>query len=77
MGKLRYFDVTFNNPQGVFQAGESVHGNVVVDFADSIKLRSKCSVGIVVVAGSLVLSNFAPIVPLCLPYTHLFNPILY
>ena len=41
MGKLRYFDVTFNNPQGVFQAGESVHGNVVVDFADSIKLRSE------------------------------------
>ena len=40
MGKLRAFEIAFANPQGVFQAGESVHGDLIVDFAEPVKIRS-------------------------------------
>ena len=42
MVKLRTLDIVYGNSQGVYQAGDLVHGHVVLECSEQLKLRSKC-----------------------------------
>ncbi|KAL3865646.1 hypothetical protein ACJMK2_043012 [Sinanodonta woodiana] len=39
MGKLNIFEITLNNPQGVYFAGQSLQGHVTVELNDVMKMR--------------------------------------
>ena len=41
MGKLRQFDIVFEHPQGVFSAGKTLIGNVLVELSEPMKMRSR------------------------------------
>ena len=43
MGKLKRFDIVFDNTQGVFFAGQLVSGTVCVELGDAMKMRGKIS----------------------------------
>ncbi len=39
MGKLQGFVIHLDNPSAVFQAGNTLTGNVVVDLSEPMKIR--------------------------------------
>jgi hypothetical protein len=44
MGKLKRFDILFENPQAVFFTGQVVAGTVVVELTEPMKMRGRyCS----------------------------------
>lgn len=42
MGKLNIFEITLNNPQGVYNPGQFLEGHVVVDLNKEMTMRGKC-----------------------------------
>ena len=41
MGKLNRFEILLSQPQGVFQAGQIVEGQVLMELNDEMKMRGK------------------------------------
>lgn len=39
MGKLNLFDIQLANPQGVYYAGQTLDGSVIVELNDEMKMR--------------------------------------
>ena len=41
MGKLQEFYIVFDHPYAVYQAGEVLRGNVIVDLAEPMRMTSE------------------------------------
>ena len=42
MGKLRTFQIHLQNPRSVYQAGDTIQGNLTLDLGEPMQMRSEC-----------------------------------